>query len=99
MGDWWIHLGFSVHLRGNVGDQGRIRRVWPIDRSPKVHVSASRAPPLRTHLPHVRPCIILLMGVFAFLPPVLRLLNMCFVSELCKPVTRNVTVILILFMS
>merc|ERR1719361_2468708 len=40
--DWWIHLGFSVHLRGNVGDEGRIRRVWPFDCPPKVHINATQ---------------------------------------------------------
>merc|ERR1719361_2898485 len=92
--DWWIHLGFSVHLRGNVGDEGRIRRVWPFDCPPKVHINATQ------HREHTPPSQILVQSApYGNSPAVLRLLNICFVFELCKPVTRSVTVLLILFMS
>merc|ERR1712002_510292 len=42
--DRWLHLGFSLHLPGNVDLQAGVRRGWPRHRPPQVLLSHSLIP-------------------------------------------------------
>merc|ERR1712042_77916 len=42
--DRWLHLGFSLHLPGNVDLQAGVRRGWPQHRPPQVLLSHSLIP-------------------------------------------------------
>merc|ERR1712226_777759 len=37
--DWRIYLGFTLHLRRDVGHQAGVRRIWPRNCSPQVHIN------------------------------------------------------------